>query len=107
MDHTMSTKLDLQRLSFAANLAGNGDRTAVATSNGVLTYRELAGRVEELGRRLGTERRLVALTAGNDVESLVGYLAAMAAGHPLILLPADKPAALESLVAAYDPDVVL
>lgn len=103
----MSTQLDLQRLSFAANLAGNGDRTAVATSNGVLTYRELAGRVEELGRRLGTERRLVALTAGNDVESLVGYLAAMAAGHPLILLPADKPAALKSLVAAYDPDVIL
>ncbi|MHA7298133.1 AMP-binding protein [Pseudarthrobacter sp. MDT3-1] len=103
----MSTQLDLQRLSFAANLADNGDRTAIATSNGVLTYRELADRVEELGRRLGTERRLVALTAGNDVDSLVGYLAAMAAGHPLILLPADKPAALESLVEAYDPDVIL
>ncbi|MCO4276579.1 AMP-binding protein [Pseudarthrobacter sp. HLT3-5] len=103
----MSTQLDLQRLSFAANLANYGDRTAVATSNGVLTYRELADRVEEVGRRLGSERRLVALTAGNDVESLVGYLAAMAAGHPLILLPADKPAALESLVAAYDPDVIL
>ncbi|WP_426987689.1 AMP-binding protein [Pseudarthrobacter sp. Y6] len=103
----MSTQLDLQHLSFAANLADNGDRTAVATSNGVLTYRELADRVEELGRRLGTERRLVALTASNDVDSLVGYLAAMAAGHPLILLPADKPAALESLVAAYDPDVIL
>ncbi|MET3707830.1 acyl-CoA synthetase (AMP-forming)/AMP-acid ligase II [Arthrobacter sp. UYEF6] len=103
----MSIQLDLQRLHFAANLADNGDRTAVATSSGVLTYRELADRVGELGRRLGTERRLVALTAGNDVESLVGYLAAMAAGHPLILLPADKPAALESLVAAYDPDVIL
>ncbi len=103
----MSSTLNLQRLSLAANLASYGDRTAVASSNGVLTYRELAGRVEELGQRLGTEPRLVALTAGNDVESLVGYLAAMAAGHPLILLPADKPAALESLVAAYDPDVVL
>ncbi|MET4147129.1 AMP-binding protein [Arthrobacter sp. UYCo732] len=103
----MSTDLDLQRLPFAANLADNGDRVAVAHSGGVLTYQELADRVEEVGRRLGSERRLVALTAGNDVESLVGYLAAMAAGHPLILLPADKPAALESLVAAYDPDVVL
>ncbi|MDI3195982.1 AMP-binding protein [Pseudarthrobacter sp. AL07] len=103
----MSIQLDLQRLHFAANLVDNGDRTAVATSSGVLTYRELAERVGELGRRLGTERRLVALTAGNDVDSLVGYLAAMAAGHPLILLPADKPAALKSLVAAYDPDVIL
>jgi hypothetical protein len=59
----MSTQLDLQRLSIAANLASNGDKTAVATSNGVLTYRELAERVEDLGRRLCSGRRLVALTA--------------------------------------------
>lgn len=103
----MSTQRDLQRLQFAANLASYGDRTAVATGNGVLTYRELAERVEDLGRRLGPKRRLVALTAGNDLDSLVAYLGAMAAGHPLILLPADKPAALESLVSAYDPDVIL
>jgi acyl-CoA synthetase (AMP-forming)/AMP-acid ligase II len=72
-----------------------------------LTYRELAQRVDELAVRLGTERRLVALAAANDVDSLVAYLAALAGGHPLILLAEDKPAALESLLAAYDPDVVV
>ncbi len=103
----MRTGLDIQRLPLASGLVDYGDRAAVVTAGGVLTYRELAEGVDDLGRRLGPGRRLVALTASNDVDSLVGYLAALAFGHPLILLPADKPAALESLVAAYDPDVIL
>jgi acyl-coenzyme A synthetase/AMP-(fatty) acid ligase len=103
----VTTQLDFARVPFAADLAGHGDRPAIQTENFTLTYRELAGRVDALALRLGTERRLVALAAANDVDSLVAYLAALVGGHPLILLPEDKPAALESLVAAYDPDVVL
>lgn len=103
----MTTQLDFARVPFAADLAGHGDRPAILTDNFTLTYRELADRVDALALRLGTKRRLVALAAANDVGSLVAYLAALVAGHPLILLPEDKPAALESLVAAYDPDVVL
>lgn len=67
----------------------------------------MAERDGAFGRRLGTERRLVALAASNDVDSLVAYLAALASGHPLILLPEDKPTALAPLAAAYDPDVVI
>jgi acyl-coenzyme A synthetase/AMP-(fatty) acid ligase len=103
----VTTQLDFARVPFAADLAGHGDRPAIQTENFTLTYRELAGRVAALALRLGTQRRLVALAAANDVDSLVAYLAALVGGHPLILLPEDKPAALESLVAAYDPDVVL
>ncbi|UKA54154.1 AMP-binding protein [Arthrobacter sp. FW305-BF8] len=103
----MTTQLDFARVPFAADLAGYGDRPAVLTDNSTLTYRDLARRVDALALRLGTQRRLVALAAANDVDSLVAYLAALVGGHPLILLPEDKPAALESLVAAYDPDVVL
>lgn len=103
----MTTQLDFARVPFAADLAGHGDRPAILTDNFTLTYRELADRVDALALRLGSQRRLVALSAANDVDSLVAYLAALIGGHPLILLPEDKPAALESLVAAYDPDVVL
>lgn len=95
------------RVPFASDLASYGDRPAILTDNVAVTYRELAERVDDLAVRLGTERRLVALTAANNLESLVAYLAALAGGHPLILLPEDKPAALESLVAAYDPDVIV
>jgi acyl-CoA synthetase (AMP-forming)/AMP-acid ligase II len=103
----MTTQLDFARLSFAAQLASYGDSPAILTGNQSLTYQELAERVDAMALRLGPVRRLVALAAANDVDSLVAYLAALVAGHPLILLPEDKPAALESLVAAYDPDVIL
>ena len=103
----MTTQPDLARVSFAAELARHGDRPAVLTDDLILSYRELARRVDDVAERLGTERRLVVLAAANDLDSLVAYLAALAAGHPLLLVPADKPAALDSLVAAYDPDVVV
>ncbi|MFJ6313069.1 AMP-binding protein [Pseudarthrobacter oxydans] len=103
----MTTQLDFARVPFAADLSSFGNRPAIITDGLTLTYGELADRVDSFARRLGTERRLVALAASNDVESVVAYLAALASGHPLILLPEDKPAALESLVAAYDPDVVV
>lgn len=103
----MTTQLDFMRVPFAADLASYGDRPAILTDTLALNYRELANRVDDLAARLGTERRLVALAAANDVDSLVAYLAALVGGHPLILLPEDKPAALESLVAAYDPDVIV
>ena len=95
------------RVPFAADLASYGDSPAILTDTLAMTYRELAERVDAFALRLGATRRLVALAAANDVDSLVVYLAALAGGHPLILLPEDKPAALESLVAAYDPDVVV
>ncbi|MHA7155598.1 AMP-binding protein [Arthrobacter sp. TMN-50] len=89
------------------DLARHGDRPAVITIDGVLTYRELAGRVDAIAAQLGEDRRLVLLEARNTLDSLVGYLAALSAGHSLLLTAADKPAALESLTATYDPDVVL
>lgn len=103
----MTTQLDFARVSFAAQLASYGDSPAILTDSQSLTYRELADRVDAMALRLGPVRRLVALAAANDLDSLVAYLAALVAGHPLILLPEDKPAALDSLVTAYDPDVVL
>lgn len=93
--------------SALTDLARHGGRPALITTEGVLTYRDVAERVEDAVERLGPVRRLVLLAAQNDVESIVAYLAAIAAGHPLLLVPADKPAAIESLVAAYEPDVVV
>ncbi|GAA3379208.1 AMP-binding protein [Streptomyces sannanensis] len=91
---------------FARDLADHGDRTAVITSDGTMTYRELAARVEATARKLGTERRLVLLAGANDPEALVVYLAALSAGHPVLLVPGGNDEALRSLTAAYDPDVV-
>ncbi|MDQ0118686.1 AMP-binding protein [Pseudarthrobacter sp902506025] len=103
----MTTQLDFARVPFAADLSSYGHRPAIIADGRTVTYLELGQRVGDLARDLGGERRLIALAASNDVDSLVAYLAALTGGHPLILLPEDKPAALGSLIAAYDPDVVL
>jgi acyl-CoA synthetase (AMP-forming)/AMP-acid ligase II len=84
----------------------HGDRTALITADGPVTYRELAARVDATVRRLGRERRLVLLVGANSPEALVVHLAALAAGHPVLLVPGDHPEAVQSLIDTYDPDVV-
>ncbi|MEU6643315.1 AMP-binding protein [Saccharomonospora sp. NPDC046836] len=93
---------------FAQGLARYGDRLAMVGPDGTaITYAELADRVAATAQRLGTVRRLVLVAATNDVEPLVTYLAALAAGHPVLVTAADEGGRLDSLIAAYDPDVVL
>jgi acyl-CoA synthetase (AMP-forming)/AMP-acid ligase II len=89
---------------FAADLARYGTRTALVTSDGRLTYEQLATRVADVAARIGSARRLVLLEAAHTVEAVAGYLGSLAAGCPVLLVPATATAAL---TAAYDPDVVL
>ncbi|HEU5108877.1 MAG TPA: AMP-binding protein, partial [Micromonosporaceae bacterium] len=91
---------------FVRDLARHGDAPALITEDGTVTYAELAPRVDDFARRLGPGRRLVLLAGRNEPDAVVAYLGALAGGHPLLLTP-DDPAAVDSLVAAYDPDVVV
>ncbi|MET4622635.1 acyl-CoA synthetase (AMP-forming)/AMP-acid ligase II [Arthrobacter sp. 2762] len=102
----MTTQPDVARISFATNLASFGDRTAISAGHSSISYRDLAARVEDMARQLGPERRLVALEADNTLPSLTVYLAALASGHPLLILPAGGGKAAETLIAAYDPDII-
>ena len=107
----MTTQPDLAAplaaVAFAAELARFGNRTAIHHDHGSLSYAELADRVESTARSLGPVRRLVALEAENTLPSLVAYLAALSAGHPLLILPAGGGDASAALIEAYDPDVVI
>lgn len=91
-------------LGFADHLAVHGNRLALVTEDGSLTYEELDRRVAEACERLGTTRRLVLLAAENDVDSIVAYLAALRGRHPVVLAAAAQ---VPALVSAYDPDVVI
>lgn len=91
---------------FARALAVHGDRLAVVTPSGDrITYRELAERMTDMVRRLGSGRRLLLISARNELEPLIAYLAGLAAGHPVLLTSPDG-GHLESMIDAYDPDVV-
>lgn len=93
--------------AFTLFPTGARDRVAITTSDGSLTYGELDERVSEVAASLGSARRLVLLGAANRVEPLVTYLAALRAGHPVLLVADDDPAAAARLTEAYDPDVVV
>ncbi|MEV4641181.1 AMP-binding protein [Actinoplanes sp. NPDC049548] len=89
------------------DLLAHGDRPALITSRAAISYAELARRVARAARRLGGGRRLVLIAGANEVEAVVAYLGALEAGHPVLLAPGDNPAAVETLAATYDPDVVV
>ena len=90
---------------LAQQLRRHGDRTALLTAGGAVSYAELAMRVSAAGQLLGDVRRLVLLAAEHDVETVVWYLAALAGGHPVLLT--DPAREVTGLVEAYDPDVVV
>lgn len=92
------------RRPLLSHLADHGARPAVITADGTLNYADLAARVGERADELGPGRRLVLLAADNDLESLVTYVAALAAGHPVIVVPASAPR--DAVIDRYDPDVV-
>ena len=89
-----------------ADLAAHGERPALLTADAVVTYADLAARVRATAERLGPTRRLVLVTGANNVPAVVTYLAALTAGHPVLLACGNDRLALEALVAQYDPDVV-
>lgn len=91
---------------LARGLAAYGDRVALITPTGQLSYRELAERVASTAERLGPVRRLVLLAGANQADALITYLAALSAGHPTLLVPGDNESTLRSLTEAYSPDVV-
>jgi len=92
---------------FVDGLAQHGDAPALVTADGTVSHADLDERVTALADRLGPARRLVALIAGNTIDAVVGYLAALRGRHPVLLLPAGDHNAIASVCAAYDPDVVL
>ncbi|GGQ75212.1 AMP-binding protein [Couchioplanes azureus] len=93
------------RLLLGRDLAAFGERTALVTADEEISYAELAARVERAAAALGATRRLVLVAGANTVDAVVGYLGVLAAGHVVLLVP-DEDRVVESLIRAYDPDVV-
>jgi len=87
------------------HLYHHGERVAVATATGRLSYRELADRVAYTAHELGTPRRLVLLEARNDLTTLVYYLGALAARHVVLPAPADRDNS--PMLHTYEPDIVI
>jgi acyl-CoA synthetase (AMP-forming)/AMP-acid ligase II len=102
----MTTRSTVQTIDAHPLLAGRPGDVALLTASGAVTYAELSARVDARRTDLGPSRRLVLLEAGNDVESVVTYLASLAGGHPVLLAAPGDVERHAELVAHYRPDVV-
>ncbi|NYG59688.1 acyl-CoA synthetase (AMP-forming)/AMP-acid ligase II [Nocardioides daedukensis] len=89
------------------DLARFGDRPALVTDDGSLTYAELAERVAERAAAWQESRRLIVLTGANTVDFVVTYLAALTAGCPVVLVPGSAEENLAGVIATHDPDLVV
>ena len=95
------------QLPWVSSLSLHGSSPALVTATGTITYAVLARRVDELAERLAGPRRLVLLEARPTPESVVSYLAALAAGHVVLLAAGGTGGPGARLTAAYDPDILL
>lgn len=83
-----------------------GARPCLVLPDGrTVTYENLAESVGRFGTRLPKEKRLVAIEAAADPAAISAHLGAMAAGHPVLPLPADDAATADHLVGRFRPAV--
>ncbi|MGH3370766.1 MAG: AMP-binding protein, partial [Nocardioidaceae bacterium] len=68
-------------------LKGRPGDPAVITDETTLTYEELEQAVMDRAAAYGPGHGVVLLEAGNDLDSVIGYLAALAARRPVLLTP--------------------
>jgi acyl-coenzyme A synthetase/AMP-(fatty) acid ligase len=94
-------------LSFIQEFEARGDRPALVFSgHRTVTYAQLARRIAERAAHFGNGRRLVAIEAGTCEHAIVSYLAALASGHVVALLPPGQPALLDSFCDDFRPETV-
>lgn len=88
-------------------LEAYADATALIANGNAISYRELAAQCDRLAALFGPSKKLVWIDVHNDVESIVGYLAALRAGHAAMLIPSGMdPGTRSALLERYDPDFV-
>ncbi|OAP40569.1 AMP-dependent synthetase [Sinorhizobium glycinis] len=94
---------DLSIFPFCvAHLAAQGEKPALVFPGGrVVSYRELAARVDRLASHWRDRRGLVMLEADLSEHAIIAYLAALDAGHAIAL---QGPAAMKADREIFKPD---
>lgn len=81
------------------------ERPALITDGRTITYAELAVLVADEMESFGSVRRLVLIELQNTVPAIVSYLAALRAGHAVLIV--SEEGMRGAMLELYDPDVVV
>lgn len=102
MHEKHSIDSEIPRVEFAIRLEEFGESIAVITESGdSLSYRALAEKADEFGRRLTPPRRVLMIHGANALEPLCAYLGALRAGWPVILAGVEGQDRLDEIFAPH------
>jgi acyl-CoA synthetase (AMP-forming)/AMP-acid ligase II len=95
-------------LSFLDSGVGSRRPALLIEGGDALTHADLAVLVDRLADRLDRPATSVVLCRmARDLPTVVGYLAALAAGHCVLPVERASDATLADLVTAYQPEIIL
>lgn len=89
------------------DLRRHGTNPLLLSSDGALTYADVAVRADALRDRLGPERRLVLLRGRTSVDLIITLCAVLAGRHPVIVAPPARSDGRDELESNYCPDIVI
>lgn len=93
---------------FTSTLANWGDAPALLfPDRDPITYRELADRVSRKSATFGPGKMLVAVEASHSEHAIIGYLAALHAGHVVVMVPPGDYPQSAIIDEAFAPDISL
>ncbi len=87
--------------------AGDDAAPAVIGDDGrSASYGDLRSEAHRLGGTFGSGKKLVLIVAGNDVDTVTTYVAALNAGHAVILLAPEPAGLIDHVCEHYDPNFI-
>lgn len=91
---------------FTSALAQWGDAPALLFADrDPVTYRELADRVDDKARTFGREKLLIGVEAEHSEHAVISYLAALKAGHAVVMIPPLDHNGEAVIDDAFAPDI--
>ena len=90
-------------MDILQHLSADNHAPCLVFPDHVVSYAAMKARVDDMVRRMGPSRRLMALEAAPSEEFIVTYLAALAASHPMALLPPGDEEAAATFRADFGP----
>ena len=87
-------------MSFIENLETFGSQTALQNENGdIVSYQDLAQTADSLSEEIGNNKKFIFVKCDNNIDTILGYFAALRGGHAVLMLDSDLDLALfEKLV---------
>lgn len=72
----------------------------------VLTYADIARRIDDFSPPLGQTKKLIAIEGRSSEHAIIAYLAALKGGHAVALLPPERPGLRQEFCDQFEPHFV-